>query len=526
MFKSIKWQLTTSFVLITFLTASVIGGLAYTLMAQYVENQQQEVLQSNAQVAAKQVRTMMWPVVQMSDLQSLVKAMSYLGNARVRILDVDDQVLADSGTVRQSYQFLWVLPSAGINGERGVIGGSQTMILPILEPELLNDIDEFMLHYELPSRATFRVIRLDSFPWGSHIEFQPDLEKSDAEVNDSGGPVVQVPITESGLELGYVEVIGSSGFGEETLRTTLNVILIATVGAVLLSALVGFFMSLKLARPINQLSNAASVMSEGDLTTRAPELGGGEIGHLSRQFNRMADSLETSFETLENERDTLRRFVADASHELRTPITALRNFNDLLRSKGTRTPQLQKEFLNDSKTQIDRLEWITDNLLNLSRLDAGITVLNRTEEEIGSLLKSVAAPFKNLAEEMQIDFKVQSPGDPGSISIDKELIALAVSNLLDNAFKFAAGNDIKIELGAERSADMVQIWVQDNGMGIDEEDLLHVFDRFYRGRNVNVKGSGLGLAMVKSVAEAHKGSVQVESAPGEGSRFSIHLPLN
>ena len=525
MFKSIKWRLTISFISITFLTALVIGSLSYMLMDQYVQSQQQEILESNAVVVAQQAKSLMWPIVQVSDLQSLVSTMSYLGNVRVRVLDMNDRILADSGSVPQSYQFLWILPSNFADPDRDMRSGYRTMILPILETEYMGNIEEIFSRYELPSGVAFRVIRRDLIPWGSQIEFQADLQRLSTELIESDGQMVKEPIVESGLNLGYVEVFGSPGIGEETLKTTLSVIILATIGAVLLSGLAGFVISRQLSRPINQLSDAATKMSDGDLTIRAPEKSSGEIGNLSRQFNTMADSLKTSFEKLEKERDTLRRFVADASHELRTPITALKSFNDLLTRESIKDPKKTKEFLLDSKIQIERLEWLTDNLLNLSRLDAGIRELNCTEEDINPILEKVSTPFKVYSQERDIDFNVCLYPEPLLVNLDRAMIELALNNLLDNAFKYTSGKNGKIELGVRRSMNSLEIWVEDNGMGIAETDLPYIFDRFYRSKNINIKGSGLGLAIVKSVADIHGGQVQVRSELDKGSRFFLSLPM-
>ena len=146
---------------------------------------------------------------------------------------------------------------------------------------------------------------------------------------------------------------------------------IAAGASALLAIAVGLVMSRTLTAPIQNLAQAAAAMSSGDLTARAPVVGRDELASLAQQFNQMADALHRSFVELAAERDTLRRFVADASHELRTPITALRTFNELLQGPAQADRNAQAEFLAESHTQIARLEWITRNLLDLSRWDGG-----------------------------------------------------------------------------------------------------------------------------------------------------------
>jgi len=525
MFKSLRWRLASSYMLVTLLTATVIGGAAYVLMRQYIDSQEKASLESNAQSVVTQARSLLWPVVRQSDLQSLVTMSSYMGNMQVRVLDVENHTLADSGSPGREEQLIWVLPSGFGMGGRMPMEEHITIILPIGEPDSrLSQSDLYEL-YGLSPDMSFRVIRRESYPWGSRIEFQPNFEQVVVESQPDGGQVVLAPIIESGVKLGYVEVISDPGFGTATLNTTARIIAIATAGAMLISGAVGLFIAQRVTRPVNHLAEVTTAMSEGDLSIRAPELGKDEIGRLGQGFNKMADSLESSFKALENERDTLRRFVDDASHELRTPITALMNFLELLSGKAKRNKKSSDELLQESLTQAQRLEWITTNLLKLSRFDANIVPIDRQPVKVGDLLEAALSPFKTIASEKDVDLKLTPPYDEFKVSLDRTLTLLALSNLLENAFKFTPQKSGVIELGGEREGDHLRLWVTDNGSGIHPEDLPHVFDRFYRGKNAGKEGSGLGLAIVKSIAEIQGGFVAVESTLGKGSTFTLRLPF-
>jgi two-component system phosphate regulon sensor histidine kinase PhoR len=237
----------------------------------------------------------------------------------------------------------------------------------------------------------------------------------------------------------------------------------------------------------------------------------------------MADQLETSFDQLAAERDALRRFIADASHELRTPITALKNFNELLRGPALDDPQAQQEFLAESKLQIDRLTWITDNLLDLSRLDAGIAALDFAMHDINEIIQAVLPSFRNRFVEKGIHITLKLDESLPGLKCDRARLESAVSNLVDNAVKFSDQGG-EIEIGSQGSQDSIQVWVKDHGPGIPEEIQPYIFERFYRGPDNDQAGSGLGLSIVQSTVNAHRGSIKVESRAGEGSCFTITLP--
>jgi signal transduction histidine kinase len=236
----------------------------------------------------------------------------------------------------------------------------------------------------------------------------------------------------------------------------------------------------------------------------------------------MAARLQENFLHLQFERDTLRRFIADASHELRTPVTALKNYLTLLQGPAAKDLRTQAEFLAESQAQVERLEWITRNLLDLTRLDAGLIELDLADHDLREILNSAAASSKPAAEMKGIHLGIEAPESAAPIWLqcDRPRLELALANLLDNALKFTPAGG-KIDLGIEEFEETTRIWVQDSGPGISAEDLPHIFERFYRGRSQTGAGSGLGLAIVQSLAEAQGGRVRVESAPGEGARFTL-----
>jgi signal transduction histidine kinase len=361
------------------------------------------------------------------------------------------------------------------------------------------------------------------FPFASSdVEAESIAEPLEEEALPRSEQVITLPIGEADSPLGYVELSSGPDVGAEALATTRRAFLLAAGGAMILAVVVGLLVSQGLSAPLRSLAAAAGCMS-GDLSTRAPVRGRDEIGQLAQQLNQMAERLEASFAALNADRDALRRFIADASHELRTPITALKNFVELLQGAAADDPPARQEFLAESASQIDRLEWITRNLLDLSRLDAGLTELDFGDHEAGELAESASAAFKTLAQEKEITVTVNVPAAPVFVCCDRGRVELALSNLVSNALKFTPRGG-RVEVGAAEAGDSVRFWVLDDGPGIPLADQPRVFERFYRGQGSRAEGSGLGLAIVHSVAQAHDGRVWVESEPGVGSRFVFELP--
>jgi signal transduction histidine kinase len=170
------------------------------------------------------------------------------------------------------------------------------------------------------------------------------------------------------------------------------------------------------------------------------------------------------------------------------------------------------------------LEWVTANLLDLSRLDAGLVELDLENQDAAELLASVATGFKAMAQGRGITLALESsPGEHLRFRCDRARIELALSNLVDNALKFTPSGG-RVSLGARTVGSKVQLWVRDSGVGIDPDVQPRIFERFYRDRHTKGDGSGLGLAIVQSIAQAHGGQVFVQSEPGAGSLFFIELP--
>jgi signal transduction histidine kinase len=282
--------------------------------------------------------------------------------------------------------------------------------------------------------------------------------------------------------------------------------------------------------PVRQLTDASRALAEGDLTVRVPaanlRAGSSELGALAVQFNTMADRLEESVELSRRDRDRSRDFLADVSHELRTPLAALRTFNQLLLESAGEDPEARAEFLESSASQIERLDWLAQNLLELSKLDSGLVLLDLRPDDLRAAVESAAHQHDALAKRRGVRIELDLPTSPIRIRHDPPRIGQVVANLVGNAIKFTPKGGV-VRLSAAAAPDGARVDVSDTGVGIDPAELPHIFERFYRGSRANEArgaGSGLGLAIVRSIVDMHGGTVTVESGVDSGSRFTVRLP--
>jgi signal transduction histidine kinase len=240
-----------------------------------------------------------------------------------------------------------------------------------------------------------------------------------------------------------------------------------------------------------------------------------EVGFLARSFNEMANRVEDTVLTL-------RRFIGDAAHEIHTPLTALNTNLELAATEADDAARLT--FLKRAQEQLKRMEMLTTNLLNLSRLETGTTHEALQTFDVAELVRVTSELYASQAEQAGITFRFDLPQTPLFVRANASQLRCAVENLLENALKFTPELGI-ITVGIRLENQHVRLWVQDTGIGIPPEDLPLVFSRFHRARNAAAyPGSGLGLAILKAIAEQHHAKVLVKSELGQGTVFAMQLP--
>jgi two-component system, OmpR family, sensor histidine kinase BaeS len=292
-------------------------------------------------------------------------------------------------------------------------------------------------------------------------------------------------------------------------------LLVAVVAVLLVTLGITIIAGRRLLRPVLDLTRAAEHLADGDHPARVEVRGRDELGRLARAFNTMVETLEVS--------DRQRRMlVSDVAHELRNPLTNLRGYLD---GAEEGVVELDADLVASLQEEAELLERLMDDLQQLALADAGALALDLRPVDVAEVATQAVASSRPVAAEAGIDIEVVTTGR-AIVSGDASRLRQVVGNLVANAVRYTpAGGVVTVRCTA--GDDRVTVEVEDTGPGIAEEHLPHLFDRFYRvdpSRTRATGGAGIGLAIVRTLTEAHGGSVEVHSTVGSGTRFTVHLP--
>jgi len=306
----------------------------------------------------------------------------------------------------------------------------------------------------------------------------------------------------------------------ELLETFRHNLLIISLLIALLVAGLSIVLSRMLTRQISGLLQAIRHVREGAYSHRADASGTDEIAQIAAEFNSLTDRLQTT----ENAR---RRFVSDASHELKTPLAGIRLLTDSILQTDHMDEETTKEFVTDIGREAERLSRITENLLRLTRLDSGV-VQQPYPVAVAPVMERVERMLHMVAQEKGVTISGTADEDAVALATDDDVHQI-LYNLMENAIKYSAPENGYVHAEAHVDGQRVVITVRDNGIGIPDEDLPHVFDRFYRVdkmRSREVGGTGLGLSIVKDTIENRGGTIEAgHGADGVGTVFTVYLPL-
>ncbi len=485
LFRSIRWRLPITYASIAIFTTVVLGSILMFPLEDYYDNREREYLESNAKVIQHRIETSLIEEVPLSDIESDLNNYAFVSRTHIRLLDADKQTILESDTALESILVTrpdWIPP-----GNRD------------------NTSDR---NLALPRGGGFW-LRNTSF--GYQLSFE---EPSSSEITSD--QTILLPLYDHATEdlLGYLEFSEGPAFGTEIVTDVADRLQVAGGLAVLLAIVAGIVVSLHISRPVIALTEVTSQMTQGDLSARSNLQRGDELGTLAHSFNKMAQRIEETVTTLQ-------RFVADAAHELHTPITALHTNLELAASEveyGVSVHHIQQ-----AQAQLTRLEMLANNLLDLTRLETEVPNATHTPVDVNMLVKHSHELYASQAEQADICLEIDIPNEPIVVQANESQLMCVVDNLLDNALKFTPTNGT-VKMGVQVLEEEFRLWIKDTGIGIPEEDVSALFSRFHRGRNAaNYPGNGLGLVIVKTIVEQHHGRVDIQSNES-GTCFSVYLP--
>jgi signal transduction histidine kinase len=491
---SLSRRLPLSFAGVALFTMIVLGAILLPVLSGHYTRSEASYLQAGAQRAATDLAKVDWSAVaaekasgstsgtETSTANQQAKIVALSNQLHIEVFSPDGTLLVDSGSPGD------IDPSEVVENQGGKNSDPDS--------ESTSDEDESSGH-GLPS------------PIGSGLfghQHAGGMPRSDRSM--------ETQLTSNGSVVATLRSSEGPAYGAAVLRSTLIGWLLAGVAAVILAALLGWASSQKLTKPLLAITAASDRMARGDLTVRAEVRRSDEIGSLAGSFNTMAAQMQHTISALQ-------RFVADAAHELGTPLTALEA--DLELAQAQDDPAGQQRLIGRALQQAERLERLSTNLLRLSRLDTGSLRASLEVTDIVPLIRGMADAIASRADQAGVEFSLDLPQEPVSARIHADGLRTAIDNLVDNALKFTPEGG-SVVLGASRTPTGARIWVEDTGIGIPPEDMDGLFGRFHRGRNAAAyPGSGLGLAIVQATMELHGGRVRAESRP-EATRFELTLP--
>jgi two-component system, OmpR family, sensor kinase len=364
---------------------------------------------------------------------------------------------------------------------------------------------------------------------------------------------------------GYIMVAEEMSDVDNAVRRLVVSELLVGLGVLILLGVAGAGVVRASLRPLTEIENTAAAIAAGDLTKRVPDLEPGEaeprteVGRLGRALNTMLGQIETAFTAraasesaaraaesaardaadaaqvsearARRSEERMRQFVADASHELRTPLTTIRGFAELYRQGAVRTPEEIERLVRRIEEEASRMGLLVEDLLLLARLDQE-RPLERTPLEVRVIANDAVTAARAVAPDREISLEIAPGTGPLVVSADESRLRQVVDNLMSNALAHTpAGTPVWLRLAAAEGDVVIEI--ADSGPGLSAEQAERVFERFYRADTARTRraaphrqtsGTGLGLAIVAALVAAHDGTVEVETAPGEGATFRVRLP--
>ena len=452
----------------------------------------------------------------------------YFGRRTATYQDLDRRIQSEAdltaGILSESYR------------ARGVLVEQDTAGRPVLTPEVaavLEVVPDFLLVTSRDGRLLFaspdaRALTFAEFEQLNALTVPPPQPGTHLpgkyRINPNGPTLHYVvrPVPDAGDQFGAIFAGADTRTAELRLEQLLSTIVIAFVVGIVPAVLVGRWIAGRALEPVDRMITEVREITDGRSLHRrlALPMERDELGRLAETVNQMMTRLERSFAAL-------RRFTADASHELKTPLTVVRAGVE----RAITRPDLPQETLaalEETLQEVNRMTELLEALLTLARADEGRADLHREPVDMRSIIEEAGETGELLAEHAGVTIEIRMPPDPVVLAVDRSRVRQLALNLIENAVKYTPpGGTVSVELGAGDGR--VLLTVADTGIGIAPGDLPHVFDRFWRADSARTRtgerpGAGLGLAICKWIAEAHGGTIEVQSRPGRGTTFTVILP--
>ncbi|MCL2604344.1 MAG: cell wall metabolism sensor histidine kinase WalK [Defluviitaleaceae bacterium] len=304
-----------------------------------------------------------------------------------------------------------------------------------------------------------------------------------------------------------------------------RILLLTVLVALIIIPIAWYFLANTITRPIVAMSRHARAVAGGDLSKKIPVHSRDEIGVLANSVNYMTDEIVQHLEQKEKQDNMRKEFVANVSHELRTPLTSIRTYTETLIDGALEDPKTAIAFLEIIDEEARRMTTLVTDLLELSRLDNKQTTLELDIVDLLGLIRITIRQCQVLAEQKNQEIKLGGTEEACFILANAPRVNQVISNILSNAIKYSPeGSTVHVVVESDESRHTVSI--RDEGMGVPEEDLARIFDRFYRvdkARSRALGGTGLGLAIAKEIMEAHGGAIHASSTPGEGTTMVLRF---
>lgn len=525
--KSIRWRLPLNFFGVTGLSIIILGIVLVVILRAYYTELEQEYLRGATNLLPPNMVELLEDESSRATLQVYLENVAFLSQTRVQVTDVDDEVLLDTGSPKGYRLTLGVLGSDLSDSASGeeifyqpyLIVGRTDSLGRRIRWEGLPETEERQPELPLPTERVETTKTINAHIFGEFpvyltaFGFNVGGEMAVTESRSSQEHRIGI-YNPAGL-LGYITFTEGPAYGREIVKSVVIGFLLAGALLIIPAGTVGWWISRRLSDPLMMLAQSATRMAEGDYTIRTNVDRGDELGMLARMFNRMAEKVEGTVVTL-------RRFVSDAAHEIHTPLTALRTNLELATKEPSK--ETSHQYIGRALAQVERLEGMTNSLLDLSRLESGEFEENFATINLSGLLREESEQYASQAEQRGISFLLDLPDMDVEVQGSPTQLLRVARNLLDNAIKFTPEGG-KVEAGLTVEEEYVKLWVEDTGISVSEEEIPNLFQRFYRARNASsYPGSGLGLAIVKSIVEAHGGLVSAYRRD-QGIRFSVSLPM-